>query len=115
MKDSPNQQLSAALDKDAPMTRVARVLADGLAATTTTRAGTVEPDWKTRMQAASLIVAQRIGLPIQRTESVQVSLDVDSAVGLEDRLRHSPALRKTLAGLLARIDDEPTAIDSPHQ
>jgi hypothetical protein len=99
--DTPSRELSAALDRDAPMDRVARVLADGLAATTTTRSGTVEPCWRTRMQAASLIIAQRIGMPIQRTESVQINLDADSSVGLKERLRHSPALRKSLAGMLA--------------
>ena len=108
---SPSQAIAAALDKLVSPERVANALSDALNATTISRSGVVEPDTRFRLQAASLILAYQVGRPVERTESVTVNVDADSAMGLEERLRHSPALRAMMRKMLERVDGE-GAIDA---
>ena len=51
-----------------------------------------------------LYLAYVIGLPTQRQEIVQVNLDADSATGLMERLRSSPALRESLKKLIGEAE-----------
>jgi hypothetical protein len=53
-----------------------------------------------------LYLAYVIGLPTQRQEIVQVNLDADSATGLCERLRNSPALRESLTKLIGEAEAE---------
>lgn len=98
----PSETLTAALDKEVPDERIARVLADALAAMQTTRSGTVEPDHRTRLAAATLALAYRHGRPIERQQVITAK--VDSEPDLISRLVHSPAARQALRDLLAAAE-----------
>jgi hypothetical protein len=106
---SPSQTLAAALDREIPESRIAEVLSQCLAATVSTRSGAVEPDHKTRLAAAQLALAYKVGRPVERQEVVSVTLDADASSGLAERLRHSPALRQSLGAMLQAADDSPDA------
>jgi len=93
---SPAHTLAAALAIDAPESRIASVLSAAMAAEIVNRDGTRTPDHRTRLAAAETALAYRFGLPVRREESVVVNLDADQSLGLEDRLRRSPALRAAL-------------------
>lgn len=99
------------INHECPDEEVGKVLRRCLTATTTNRAGVTEPDFKTQLSAAIFITGQRYGLPVRREEVLQVNVDADSAVGLEERLRHSPALRSLLRAALDRA--ESTVIQAP--
>jgi hypothetical protein len=99
--DSPSHKLARILDREIPEDRIAQTLSECMAATSTGRNGVLEPDFRTRLAATQLALAYKVGRPVERQEIVQVNLNADSAIGLRERLRHSPALRKSLAGLLA--------------
>jgi hypothetical protein len=98
---NPGQALAAALENEIPEYRLARTISEAMTATMTTRAGTVEIDHKTRLAATSLALAYRVGLPVQRSETVMVNLDADQSDQLRERLAKSPALRRSLARMLA--------------
>jgi hypothetical protein len=106
LPDDPNRALSAEIDHQAPAERIIRALTVALEATTTTRSGTVEPDHRTRVAAASKLLEYRIGRPVERQEIVSVNLDADSALGLADRLKNSPALRQAIRAALDSAEGE---------
>lgn len=62
MSANRHKSLADALDK-IPDERIANVLLEGMSATVTSRAGTVEPDTRTRIQAANLIIQYKVGRP----------------------------------------------------
>jgi hypothetical protein len=101
---TPAQAITAALEKLVSPEQVARALSDALSATNTSRNGVVESDTRSRLQAASLILSYQIGRPVERSESINVNLDADAAMGIEERLRQSPALRATFRNLLEKVD-----------
>lgn len=109
---NPSQAIAKALADEIPASRLAKVLADSLSATTLSRSGTVEADTKSRLQGAALVLAYLVGRPVERQEILTMSADADSAVGMEERLRHSPALRALFRKMLARVDDDRPAIDA---
>jgi len=102
--DSPSRALAAALAADVPSERLAAVLSDALAATVVSRSGQVLPDTRSRLQAASLILAYQIGTPVQRSESVVVTMDADQSKDTMERLKHSPALREAMRRALAESE-----------
>lgn len=91
----PSQALASALDKEIPDERIAKALGDALTATQTTRSGTVEPDHKTRLQAATLALAYKVGRPIERQQVLTAKIG-DTDADFIERLAHSPALRAAL-------------------
>ena len=101
----PSELLAEVLNEECPEEEIGRVLKRCLTATTVNRAGVSEPDYRTQLSAAIFVTQQRHGLPVRREEVLQVSVDADSAIGMEERLRHSPALRKVLRGMLDRVED----------
>jgi hypothetical protein len=103
---TPAQRLADVLNMECPDEEVGRVLRECLTATTTNRAGMVEPDFKTRLAACQFVTQQRHGLPVRREEILQVSVDADSAAGMEARLRHSPALRSMMRKMLDKVDGD---------
>jgi hypothetical protein len=105
---TPAQRLADVLNMECPDEEVGRVLRECLTATTTNRAGVVEPDFKVRLAACQFVTQQRHGLPVRREEILQVNVDADSAVGMEERLRSSPALRSMFRKMLERVDGEGT-------
>ena len=97
---SPGQILAKELADNVTDRRLATAISEALAATQINRDGTITPDHTTRLQAATLGLAYRHGRPVERQEVVSVNLDADSSIGLAERLRNSPALRKSLRQIL---------------
>jgi hypothetical protein len=100
--ETPAARLAHELAQAVTGEQISLVLRQALSATTTTRAGTVEPDHKIRIEASRLLLAYSLGLPVQRTETVTVALDADANAGLHERLAKSPALRSALQAALDR-------------
>ncbi len=96
--------IAEALDREIPATVIAKAIAAGLVAETTTKAGVKIVDHRSRLEAAKLALSYRVGLPIQRTENVTVALDADSSLDIDERLARSPALREQLRKSLAKAD-----------
>lgn len=65
-------------------------------AKTYSKDGTEYDDFRTQLAASTLMLNYVVGRPVERQEVVSVKLDPDSAVGIDDRLRKSPALRESL-------------------
>lgn len=86
--------------------KVGKVIAKMLDAKRTHKNGNVLDDTRTMEAGIKLYLAYMIGTPIQRSETVNVNLDADSAVGMEERLRHSPALRAMFRKMLERVDGD---------
>lgn len=76
-----------------------------------TKSGVI-PDVRAMEAGIKLYLAYVVGLPVQRTEAVNVNLDAASAAGLEDRLRKSPALRATFRRILDATEDG-SAVEGP--
>ena len=70
-----------------------------------TKGGHEIADNRTRLAALSLALAYLIGRPVERQEVLTVNVDADSAVGMEERLRHSPALRAMFRKMLDRVEE----------
>jgi len=99
-----SQQLAEVLHAEIPAERIARVLSDAMTATMTSRAGTVEPDHKARVQAASLILAYKVGRPVERQEVVNVNLGPSADEDLANRLKKSPALRRMMLRVITAAE-----------
>ncbi len=96
----PNNQLAEVIDAEAPAHRIIRALSDALAADVVNRDGTRSPDHRARTAAALALLEYRVGRPVARSEVINIDASADSAVGLEERLRHSPALRQLFRKML---------------
>jgi hypothetical protein len=103
---SPGQLLIEAIAVDAPPSRIAQTLADALSADLHNRDGSISPDHKTRISAAQILLHFSVGKPTERIESISVNLDAESSIGLAERLKNSPALRRSLRTILESV--EPT-------
>lgn len=100
------QQLADAIANSAPPERLAEVIAAALGATTVTRAGVIEPDTRSRLEAAKILLSYSVGTPVTRSEVLSVNLDADSSIGLAERLANSPALLKSLKALISKVENE---------
>jgi hypothetical protein len=98
------QRLAQALTDHVTDDRLATAISEALAATQTNRDGTITPDHRTRLQAAQLGLAYAHGRPVERSEIVQVNLDADNSIGLAERLKNSPALRRSLRAILESVE-----------
>lgn len=107
---TPSQQLAEALDAQISSERISEVLSEALTATIRSRAGTVEPDWRTRMTAATLALSYKVGKPIERQQILTQTLAADPIADIEDRLAKSPSLRRSLATALAKIEGNKTIV-----
>jgi hypothetical protein len=108
----PAQALAIALANEIPEARIAQVLSDAMAADIVNRDGSRSADHRIRLSAIETALAYRFGLPVRREESVVVNLDVEQSDKLEERLAKSPALRRSLSALLAKVDGESPVIDA---
>jgi hypothetical protein len=95
MKPPANSSLTEALATELPDEQIAIAIRDALTATQTTRSGTVEPDHKTRLQAATLALAYKHGRPVERQEVITANL-AESDESILDRLKKSSVLRELL-------------------
>jgi hypothetical protein len=108
MNQNPTAELAAILAKKIPFEMVSEALFRALTATIISRSGAIEQDTRSQLQAASLILENRVGRPVTRQEIISVDLNADSTVGLKDRLTHSPALRLMFRKMLNEIENANT-------
>ena len=95
MKSTQNNSLAESLATELPDEQIAIAIRDALTATQTTRSGTVEPDHKTRLQAATLALAYKHGRPVERQDVITANLaEFDEAI--LERLKKSSVLREAL-------------------
>ena len=87
-----------------PPSRLVDKLERLLDASVVTKAGQLVDDSRTQLAAAQLLAFFYVGRPVERQEVVSVNLDADSALGIEERLARSPALREQLRRSLAAAD-----------
>lgn len=69
-----------------------------------TKDGKEYDDCRTQLAAGTLMLNYVVGRPVERQEVVSVKLDPDSAVGIDDRLRKSPALRESLKRAIEKAE-----------
>lgn len=100
----PNTQLADVIAAEAPAVRIIRALSDALTADQVNRDGTRSPDHRARTAAALALLEYSVGRPVARSEVVNLDATADSAVGMEARLRHSPALRALFRKMLDKVD-----------
>jgi hypothetical protein len=101
MKPPANSSLTEALATELPDEQIAIAIRDALTATQTTRSGTVEPDHKTRLQAATLALAYKHGRPVERQEVITANV-TENEEYVMNRIKNSSALR---AALRKSLDD----------
>lgn len=99
MKPPPTHTLAEALATELPDEQIAIAIRDALTATQTNRSGTVEPDHKTRLQAATLALAYKHGRPVERQEVITANLSENDSAILE-RVKNSPTARAALRRML---------------
>ncbi len=98
---STTESLAAALADELPDERIAIAIRDALTATQTTRSGTLEPDHKTRLQAATLALAYKHGRAIERQQIITANATPDEhEADLSQRIAKSPALKAHLLRLI---------------
>ncbi len=100
-----SREVIDALHRHIDPDKIGRVLNKMLDATRTLKSGAELPDTRAQEAAAKLYLAYVIGTPIQRTENLNISADADTAVGMEERLRRSPALRDLFRRMLDKVDE----------
>jgi hypothetical protein len=100
-----SREVLDAIHRHVPPDTVGAVIAKMLDAKRVLKNGTILDDPRTMEAGVKLYLAYMVGTPIQRSEVVSVNLDADSAVGMEERLRHSPALRQMFKQMLERVDE----------
>ena len=104
MKSPQNHSLAESLATELPDEQIAIAIRDALTATQTTRSGTVEPDHKTRLQAATLALAYKHGRPVERQEVITANLSENDSAILE-RVKNSPAARAALRRMLDSAEE----------
>jgi len=104
MKTTQNNSLSEALATELPDEQIALAIRDALTATQTTRSGTIEPDHKTRLQAATLALAYKHGRPVERQEVLTANITA-SDESIMDRIKNSPAAIAALRRFLGDLPE----------
>jgi hypothetical protein len=99
-----SQSIARELAEKIPPDMIATGIKELIAAKRTNKRGEEEVDVRAKEAGLKLALAYRVGLPVQRVESINVNLDPDSQVGIEERLANSPALRQALRKTLDRCD-----------
>lgn len=112
---NPSRELARTLASEINAERNAEVLSDALVATRTTGAGVCEPDTRSRLEAAKLALYYIVGMPVQRTESVNVNADAASQGNMVARLRSSPALRAAIRRALLEAETGVVDVGQPDQ
>lgn len=104
-------EVLAAIHRHVNPDDVGRVLGRMLKATRQLKNGTVLDDTRAQDSAAKIYLSYTIGTPVQRSESVNVNLGADDALGLRERLQHSPALRSVIQKMLKETEGQTQEID----
>lgn len=98
-----SKEVVVALARTVSPDLIARKIKQLLETERETKTGMV-PDVRAMEAGIKLYLAYAVGLPTQRSEVVTVAVDADSAVGMEERMRNSPALRAMFQAMLDRVD-----------
>lgn len=78
-----------------------------MSANVVTKGGNILPDNRTRLAALQLLLAYTEGRPVERAQVETINHNLEeSPDSLEERLRKSPALRRSLAATLAKLEAE---------
>lgn len=104
MNSTPHAKLAEALEK-IPDSRIAAVLLEGMSATVTSRSGTVEPDTRTRILAANLVIQYKVGRPRVSDDSPALANDAGEGEGdanLVEQMAKSPALFHSVEEMLEK-------------
>ncbi len=88
-----NANLAASIDSVAPSERIVTALANALEADLVNRDGSRGPDHKTRVAAAQLLLAYRVGRPVERQQVVTARAG-ERQETFAEKLARSPALRE---------------------
>lgn len=73
-----------------------------------TNGGHKIPDNRTRLSAATLILAYMIGRPVERQEILNINMNADAAHDLAERLKGSPSLRAAFRSILEQAEKHST-------
>lgn len=98
-----NSKLTETIDAVAPSERIVTALANALEADLTNRDGTRGPDHKTRVAAAQLLLAYRVGRPVERQQVITARAD-EAQETFAEKLARSPALRELYREELAKAE-----------
>ena len=101
-----SREVLYAIHKHVDPDKVGQVIGKMMEATRTLKDGRELPDTRTQEAGVKLYLAYMVGMPVQRSETVNVNVDADSAIGMEERLRHSPTLRAMFRKMLDKVEDE---------
>ena len=104
MKTTQNNSLAEALATELPDEQIALAIRDALTATQTTRSGIIEPDHKTRLQAATLALAYKQGRPVERQEVLTANITANDE-SIMDRIKKSPAAIAALRRFLGDLPE----------
>jgi hypothetical protein len=97
-------KLIDAMAKAFPVESIVDLLLRLSTAKTYSKSGTEYDDCRTQLAAATLLLNYVVGRPVERQEIVNVNLDADASVGIDDRLRKSPALRESLKRAIEKAE-----------
>jgi hypothetical protein len=100
---SISAELAVALAKYVPSDLIGQRIKELVNATMVNKAGNIVPDIRAREAGLKLALNYKVGTPIARAETINVNLDADSSIGLAERLANSPALLKSLEGIIASV------------
>lgn len=102
-----NSELIQSLIEAFPPEVIHGHIAACMSATVVTRGGTELPDNRTRLAALQLLLAYTEGRPVERAQVETINHNLDeSQESMEERLKKSPALRRSLAATLAKLEAE---------
>jgi hypothetical protein len=104
-KLQPGEALAAAIACEITPQRLSLVLSEALVADQVNRDGSRSPDFRIRLAAVELVLARTVGLPARSEAVTTANPDADESEKLAERLARSPALRRSLARLLAAHAD----------
>jgi hypothetical protein len=104
-----SQAIAEALEREISPEQIAAALTDALTATTTSRNGILEVDYRTRLQAASMVLAYQVGRPREAPEATAKPKESSSEEAFKANLRRSPALRASIQALLDEAERSATS------
>lgn len=98
-----NQRILGILIDQVPPEKIAARINELIDAKRQTKHG-LDIDTRAVEVGVKLWLAYTVGLPTQRIETTNLEVNADNAVGLLDRLKHSPALRDLFKRIMAEAE-----------
>lgn len=98
-----SREVIAALHRHVDPDDVGRVIGSMLKAKRKLKDGTELEDTRSQEAGAKLYLAYTVGMPVQRSENVNVDLNADSSLDIEERMENSPALLAQMEKIIAKV------------